>query len=162
MSRRSSASLAPERNGVSKSTSLSRSRHSLSRPSAVSRARVQVAQKGWVTDEIRPISPCAPGRRKSRALTVKMATVDDHQGADRLLNQPPDLLVGHDLLCLQLGGDAKRHHLDETYLPGVVEGQPGQRGDVGLIEAPHDDSIKLDRSQAGGLRSPDALPHVFE
>ena len=36
-------------------------------PSAVSWARVQAAQNGTVTEEMNPISPCAPGMRKMRA-----------------------------------------------------------------------------------------------
>ena len=57
---------------------------------------------------------------------------------------------------------AERHRLDEAHVPRPVERQCGERDDVVLVEAAHDDGVELDRREAGGLGGLDARPDLGE
>ena len=53
---------------------------------------------------------------------------------------------------------AERHRLDEAHVPRALERERGERHDVVLVEAAHDDGVQLDRREARPPRRPRCPP----
>ena len=149
--------MAPVRSGVSRSTSFSRSRHRRRTPSAVRRARVQDAQNGAVTEEMKPMSPCAPGMWKRRASPSSLPSLD-FQRAELAFDALLDLRGSDHLAGLHVGHAGEGHHLDEAHLPGTVDGQRGEVDHILLVVALDHHRVELDRAQARPVPPPGCRP----
>ena len=120
------------------------------------------AQKFSVTELMKPTVPCRP---RQAVRPRRVGGVGDGSGvsAPKRGGQALPRLGRRDQALLGHVEDAvERHDLDVAHLPGVVERQRGEVGDLVVVEAAHHHRVQLDRRQAVLLGGADAVEDLAD